>query len=62
MRIKPNRLSQISVNFADISPRWNENFAYEHAQASHPGFALKNVIRKKPVHLLLINLAMKTIS
>ena len=41
MRIKPNRLSQISVNFADISPRWNENFAYEHAQASHPGFALR---------------------
>ena len=37
MRSKPAHFAKISIDFAYISPRWDENFAYEHSQASHPG-------------------------
>ena len=37
MRSEPAHLGGISLNFAEIPPRWNENFPYEHAQAGQPG-------------------------
>ena len=37
MRSEPARLSGISLDFSGISPRWIENFPYEHAQADQPG-------------------------
>ena len=37
MRIEPARLGGISLDFARILPRWDENFPYEHAQVSKPG-------------------------
>ena len=30
MRSEPARLGGISPDFGGISPRWNENFSYEH--------------------------------
>ena len=32
MRSEPARLGGISLDFAGISPRWDENFPYEHTQ------------------------------
>ena len=32
MRSEPARLGGISLDFARIPPRWDENFPYEHAQ------------------------------
>ena len=32
MRIEPARLGGISLDFAGIPPRWDENFPYEHGQ------------------------------
>ena len=37
MRIEPARLGGISIDFAGIPPRWEENFSYEHAQVGQPG-------------------------
>ena len=31
MRSEPARLGEISLGFAGIRPRWDENFPYEHA-------------------------------
>ena len=36
MRSEPARLSGISLDFAGIPPRWDENFPYEHAQVGQP--------------------------
>ena len=33
---EPARLDGISLNFAGIPPRRDENFPYEHAQVGHP--------------------------
>ena len=32
MRSEPAHLGEISLDFAEIPPRWDENFPYEHAQ------------------------------
>ena len=37
MRSEPARLGEISLDFADIPPSWDENFPYDHAQVGHPG-------------------------
>ena len=37
MRSEPARLGGISLDFAWISPRWDENLSYEHVQVSQPG-------------------------
>ena len=37
MRSEPARLGGISLDFARIPPRWDENFPYEHAQVGPPG-------------------------
>ena len=37
MRSEPARLSGISLDFAEIPPRWDETFPYEHAQVGQPG-------------------------
>ena len=39
MRSQPARLGEISLGFADISPRRDENFPCEHAQVGQPGKA-----------------------
>ena len=46
MRSEPARLGGISLDFAGIRPRLNENFPYEQAQVGQPkiwvGFYLNN--------------------
>ena len=37
MKSEPARLGGISLEFAGIPPRWDENFPYEHAQVGQPG-------------------------
>ena len=37
MRSEPARLGGISLDFAGIPTRWEENFPYEHAQVGQPG-------------------------
>ena len=37
MRIERARLGEISLDFAEIPPRRDENFPYEHAQVGQPG-------------------------
>ena len=37
MRSEPARLGGISLDFAGISPNWDENFPYKHAQVGQPG-------------------------
>ena len=37
MSSEPARLGGISLDFAGISPRWDENLSYEHMQVGHPG-------------------------
>ena len=37
MRSEPAHLGRISLYFAGISPRWDENFPYEHTQVGKPG-------------------------
>ena len=37
MRSEPDRLGGISLDFAGIPPRRDENFPYEHAQVSQLG-------------------------
>ena len=37
MRNKPARLGGISLDFAGIPPRRDENFPYEHSQVGQPG-------------------------
>ena len=37
MRSEPARLGGISLDFAGIPPRWDENLPYEHAQVGQPG-------------------------
>ena len=37
MRSEPARLGEISLDFAEIPPRQDENLPYEHAQVGHPG-------------------------
>ena len=37
MRNEPARLGEISLDFAGIPPRSDENFLYEHAQVGQPG-------------------------
>ena len=39
MRSEPDHLREISLDFAEISPRPDENFRYEHAQEGQPGKA-----------------------
>ena len=39
MRSEPARLGGISLDFAGIPPRRDENFPYEHAQVGQPGKA-----------------------
>ena len=36
MRSEPARLDEISLDFAEILPRRNENFPYEHEQVGNP--------------------------
>ena len=36
MRSEPARLGGIWVDFAEIPPRWGENFPYEHARVGQP--------------------------
>ena len=36
MRSEPARLDGISIDFAEIPPRWDENLPYEHAQVGQP--------------------------
>ena len=37
MRSEPARLGGISLEFAEIPPRWDKNFPYEHAQVGQLG-------------------------
>ena len=37
MRSEPARLGGISLDFAGITSRWDENFPYELAQVGQPG-------------------------
>ena len=37
MRSEPARLGRISLDFAGIPSKRDENFPYEHAQMSQPG-------------------------
>ena len=37
MRKEPTHLGGISLDFAGISPRKDENFPHEHAQVGQPG-------------------------
>ena len=37
MRSEPARPGGISLEFAGILPKWDENFPYEHAQVGQPG-------------------------
>ena len=37
MRSEPALLGEISLEFAGISPRWDEDFPYEDAQVGQPG-------------------------
>ena len=37
MRSEPVHLGGISLDFAGISPRWDENFPHEHVQVGQPG-------------------------
>ena len=37
MRSEPARLGEISLDFARIAPRRDENFPYEQAQVGRPG-------------------------
>ena len=37
MRSEPAHLGGKSLDFAEIPPRWDENFPYEHAQVCQPG-------------------------
>ena len=37
MRSEPVRPGEISLDFAEIPPRRDENFAYEHVQVGQPG-------------------------
>ena len=37
MRSEPARLGGISVDFARIPLRWDEDFPYEYAQVGQPG-------------------------
>ena len=39
MRSEPARLGEISLDFAEISPRRDENFPHEHAQVGQSGKA-----------------------
>ena len=45
MRSKPSHLGGISLDFAGIPPRWDENLSYEHEPARHSGidFSLKRM-------------------
>ena len=37
MTSEPARLGRILLDFAEIPPRWDESFPYEHAQVGQPG-------------------------
>ena len=37
MKSEPARLGGIALYFAEIPPRWDEHFSYEHAQVGQPG-------------------------
>ena len=37
MRSEPATLGGISLDFAGIPPRWDENCPYEHVQVGQPG-------------------------
>ena len=37
MKSEPARRDGISLDFAEIPSRWDENFPYEHAQVDQPG-------------------------
>ena len=37
MRSEPARLGGISLDFAGIPSKWDENFSNEHAQVEQPG-------------------------
>ena len=52
MRSKPAYLAEISVHFANISPSQDENFEYEHSQASPPGQVGLNTVGNVPVRQL----------
>ena len=36
MRREPARLAEISLDFAGIPPRWDENLSYEHVHVGQP--------------------------
>ena len=36
MRSEPARLGGISLGFAGILPRWDQNLSYEHVQVGQP--------------------------
>ena len=52
MRSKPAHLAEISVHFANISPSQDENFQYEHSQASQPYQAGLNIVHNVPARQL----------
>ena len=37
MRSEPALLGEISLDFAEIPHRWDENFPHEHLQVGQPG-------------------------
>ena len=37
MRGEPARLGGISLDFAEIPPKWDEKLSYEHVQVGQPG-------------------------
>ena len=39
MRSEPARLSEISLDFGEITPTRDENFPYEHVEVDQPGRA-----------------------
>ena len=39
MRSEPAHLGGISLDFAGIPTKWNENLSYEHVQVGQPGKA-----------------------
>ena len=55
MRSKPAHLAEISVHFANILSSQDENFRYEHSQASQPDQVGLNIVHNIPVPQLFTN-------
>ena len=59
MRSEPARLGEISLNFAKIPPRWDENSPDEHAQVGQPGKARESFLSSSFFFGSLFNLGFK---